>query len=319
MLPQQARVLDAAAPLGPEEVLIDVDYLNIDSASWRQIRAECNDDDAEMARHIKRLVAATGKMHNPVTGSGGMLVGTVRAVGDGRSDPAPGSRVATLVSLTLTPLVLDEVVHLDPSSEKVPVRGRAILFGSGAYAEVPDDLPEAAVLGILDVCGAPAWIARLARPGMRVVVIGSGGKAGMLAAAQAVIGVGASGRVLGLCWPEDTVAAAEDAGAAAVAVDCTDPMGVLEAVTAAFEGRLADLVVVCANVPGCEGGAILSCRDDGRVLFFSMATSFTSAALIAEGLARSCEMTIGNGFVPGHAALALDLARSRPALLRRFG
>ena len=81
---------------------------------------------------------------------------------------------------------------------------------------------------------------------------------------------------------------------------------------------MADLVFVCANVPGCEGGAILACRDDGRVVFFSMATSFSAAALTAEGLGKACELTIGNGFVPGHADLALDLVRSSPQLLARF-
>ena len=81
---------------------------------------------------------------------------------------------------------------------------------------------------------------------------------------------------------------------------------------------LADLVIVCANVPRCEGGAILACDDGGRVLFFSMATSFSSAALTAEGLGKACEMTIGNGFVPGHARLALDLVRSEPPLMKRF-
>jgi L-erythro-3,5-diaminohexanoate dehydrogenase len=96
-------------------------------------------------------------------------------------------------------------------------------------------------------------------------------------------------------------------------------MAVLDAVTEAFEGELADLVIVCANVPGCEGGAILACDDDGRVIFFSMATSFTAAALTAEGLGKACDMTIGNGFVPGHAKLALDLVTSEPQLLERFG
>jgi L-erythro-3,5-diaminohexanoate dehydrogenase len=112
--------------------------------------------------------------------------------------------------------------------------------------------------------------------------------------------------------------AAKEAGAEAVAVDCTDPIAVMEAVAEAFEGDLADLVFVCTNVPGCEGGAILACSDEGRVVFFSMATSFASAALTAEGLGKSCEMTIGNGFVPGHAELALNLLRSEPRLLDRF-
>jgi L-erythro-3,5-diaminohexanoate dehydrogenase len=271
-----------------------------------------------MAAAIKRIVAERGKMQNPTTGSGGMLVGRVAEVGRHRADPAVGERIASLVSLTLTPLVLDEIVNLDPSLERVEVKGRAIFFGSAIYARVPPDLPVTAVLGVLDVCGAPAWMARLARPGMKVTIIGAGGKSGMLTCAQAVRSVGPGGRVLGLCWPEETAMAAKEAGAESIPVDCTDALAVAETVTEALGGGGADLVFVCANVPGCEGGAILACADDGRVVFFSMATSFTAAALTAEGVGRSCEMMIGNGFVPGHAELALDLVRTNPQLLERF-
>jgi L-erythro-3,5-diaminohexanoate dehydrogenase len=235
-----------------------------------------------------------------------------------RTTPAVGTRIATLVSLSLTPLVIDEILELDPASEKVKVRGRAILFGSGIYAEVPGDVSTTATLGVLDVCGAPAWVAKVARPGMKVVVIGAGGKSGMLACVQAARIVGDEGRVLGLCYPEDSAVAAKDAGAEAVVVDCTDAVAVSEAVSDAFMGDEADLVFVCTNVPGCEGGAILACSDQGRIVFFSMATSFTAAALLAEGVGKSCEMTIGNGYVPGHAELALDLVRSDPRLLERF-
>ncbi len=318
VLPQQARVLDPRSPLRDDEFAVDVDLLNIDSASWHQLRTECEGDAGAMAAKIQEIVAERGKMQNPTTGSGGMLVGRVAEVGKHRAEPAVGERIASLVSLTLTPLVLDEIVNLDPSSERIEVKGRAIFFGSAIYALVPPDLPVTAVLGVLDVCGAPAWMARLARPGMQVAIIGAGGKSGMLTCAQAVSSVGSGGRVLGLCWPEETAMAAKEAGVESIAVDCTDALTVAEAVTDALDGGGADLVFVCANVPGCEGGAILACADDGRVVFFSMATSFTAAALTAEGVGRSCEMMIGNGFVPGHAELALDLVRSNPQLLERF-
>ena len=314
VLPQQARLLDARSPIAAEEVGIDVEYLNIDSASWRQLREATGGSAEGMKKAIREIVTERGKMQNPVTGSGGMLVGRVREIGAHRMDPKPGTRIATLVSLTLTPLVIDEILDLDPDSEKVRVEGRAVLFGSGIYAPVPDDLDDDLVLGVLDVCGAPAWAARLTRPGMKVVVIGAGGKSGMLTCAQSSRAVGADGRVLGLCWPESTVLAAKDAGADALAVDCTDAMAVHDAVAEAFEGSYADLVFVCANVAGCEGGAILATEDGGRIVFFSMATSFTSAALTAEGVGKSCQMIIGNGFVPGHAELALDLVRSDPRL-----
>jgi L-erythro-3,5-diaminohexanoate dehydrogenase len=318
VLPQAARVLDTSLPLRGGEALIDVEYLNVDSASWHQLRAEAGADPAAMAARISEIVRTAGKLHNPVTGSGGMLVGTVAELGPERSRPRVGTRIATLVSLTLTPLVLDEIVSLDPASEKAAVRGRAILFESGTYAPVPEDLGDSVALGVLDVCGAPAWMARLARPGMRVAVLGAGGKSGMLACAQAARSVGPEGRVLGLCWPEATVVAAKEAGAEAVAVDCTDPVAVSAAVAGALGGREADLVFVCTNVPGCEGGALLACAEGGTIVFFSMATSFGAAALGAEGLGKSCEMVIGNGYVPGHAELALDLVRRDPVLLERF-
>jgi len=318
-LPQAAHRLDVDSELRADEVAIDVDYLNIDAASWLEIRTSAGGSPEAMAQRIIDIVGRSGKMHNPATGSGGMLVGTVAALGAHRSDPPIGERIASLVSLTLTPLRLDAILELDPSSEKVRVKGRAILFGSGIYTPVPDDLPDEVTLGVLDVCGAPAWAHRLVRPGMKVAVIGAGGKSGMLVCAQAVRSAGPEGRVLGLCWPPDTTTAAQGGGAEAVAVDCTAPIEVLETVTTALDGALADLVFVCASVPGCEGGAILSCDDDGRVVFFSMATSFTAAALTAEGLGKACDMTIGNGYVPGHARLALDLVRSEPLLLEAFG
>jgi len=89
--------------------------------------------------------------------------------------------------------------------------------------------------------------------------------------------------------------------------DARDPVALRDCVNAA--GGPADITVVCVDVPGCEGGAILATAPGGTVLFFSMATSFSAAALGAEGLAADVTMLVGNGYVPGHAEYALDLLR----------
>jgi L-erythro-3,5-diaminohexanoate dehydrogenase len=87
-------------------------------------------------------------------------------------------------------------------------------------------------------------------------------------------------------------------------------------VTAA--GGPADLTVVCVDVPGCEGGAILATADGGTVIFFSMATSFSAAALGAEGLAADVTMIVGNGYTPGHADLALEIVRENAGVRGLF-
>src|SRR5712692_7925465 len=71
-------------------------------------------------------------------------------------------------------------------------------------------------------------------------------------------------------------------------------------------------------VPSTEMATILSVRSGGRAIFFSMATSFTAAALGAEGLGKDVEMLIGNGFVPGHAELTIGLLRKDPGLRKLF-
>jgi L-erythro-3,5-diaminohexanoate dehydrogenase len=260
-------------------------------------------------------------MHNPVTGSGGMLLGTVSEVGP-RSPLGlrVGDRVATLVSLTLTPLAItDGLAGWDGRSEQVPCRGHAILFGRSIAAVLPDDLEPELALAVLDVCGAPALTDRVVRgyTGPTVAVLGAAGKSGSLALAAARR-AGAA-RTVGLVpstVERDRLAAAGLCDEVAVA-DARDPVATAAAVTHAFGGP-ADVTVVCVDVPGCEHGAILATADGGTVVFFSMATSFAAAALGAEGLAADVRMLIGNGYVPGHAEFALDLLRAEPGVRALF-
>lgn len=321
-MPQAADRLDTSLPLADDELEIAVEHLNIDAASFRQLEGECDHAPERIAARIREIVRARGKMHNPVTGSGGMLIGRVIAIGPHHPAAARvkrGDRIATLVSLTLTPLELETITAIHPHAERVDVKGRAILFASGPFAVLPDDLPEELSLAVLDVCGAPAWTTRLAASGMTVLVIG-GGKSGALACAAAKERVGPRGRVLVLDIAPDgprRLLEADLADAALVA-DATRPVDVLREVERATDGRLCDLVINCASVPGTEMGAVLAARQGGEVLYFSMATSFTAAALGAEGLGRDVRLTIGNGFAQGHADLALGLLRRTPALQALF-
>ncbi len=109
-----------------------------------------------------------------------------------------GDRIASLVSLTLTPLALERIRGIDMKTARVDVDGRAILFACAHFARLPEDIPTGVALAVLDVAGAPAQVRRLAQPGSTVVVIGADGKSGLLACAQAKARVGSTGRVIGI-------------------------------------------------------------------------------------------------------------------------
>lgn len=320
VLPQAAARLDTSPELAEDEVRIRVRRLNLDAASFRQLFEEHGGDGAAIRRSVLEIVRSRGKMHNPVTGSGGMLVGVVEEVGP-RSPLglSVGDPVATLVSLTLTPLVIeDELRDWDGLGEQAPADGYAILFGRSIAARLPEDLPAELALAVLDVCGAPALTARqVARYDRPVVaVIGAAGKSGSLCLAAARRG-GAS-RTIGVVPHEQEAALLHEAGLAdeVVVCDARDPVALRDAVASA--GGPADITVVCVDVPGCEGGAVLATAEAGTVVFFSMATSFSAAALGAEGLAADVTMLVGNGYTPGHADLALDLLRQVPGVRALF-
>jgi L-erythro-3,5-diaminohexanoate dehydrogenase len=309
-LPQAADRLDATLPCQPTELEISVEHIHIDASSLAQLRRAHGDDAAAVRDALLALVRRRGKLHNPVTNSGGMLTGVVRRAGPAFPNaPAPGTRIATLVSLTLTPLHLDFLEPPDQRTSAAAARGTAFLFQTGIWVELPPDIPEPVSLATFDVAGAPARVRARTVPGSRVLVIGAG-RSGVLCA----------------------VAAAE-AGAVDVLVGDTDParLAMLDALElpairplagdardavafAELVGRPVDLTVSCVNVAGVETACILSTRRDGHILFFSMATDFTRAALGAEGVGSAATLEIGNGYASGHAAQVVDLLRRHPRL-----
>lgn len=318
-LPQPAARLDASGPVRPFEFEVAIERLCLDATSFRDIRARADGDPGRMAALIEQIVTDRGKMHNPETDSGGIALGVVTEVGDRfENPPRPGDRIATLASLTLTPLRLDRVVRVDPDSAMVDVDGIAYVASTAPWGPMPDDLPEKIAVEVYDVYGAASQTLRLAKPGDTVCVMGCG-HAGKLAMAAAKTVVGELGRVVGVDVDERAVARVRDLGLCdvGVATDLRDPLRALDDLaTAGVTG--ADLTIVVVSARGCEPAAIVATKSGGTVLFFSMATSFQTAALTADGMGHDITMLVGSGYTPDTGAIALELVRSTPALLAAF-
>jgi len=324
VLPQPAKRIDNNMDiLYDNEILIDVQTLNIDSASFTQIEEQAGGDEAKIAEIMMGIVAERGKHQNPVTGSGGMLIGTVEKIGDaltGKTDLKVGDKIATLVSLSLTPLRIDKIKEIRKEIDQVDIEGKAILFESGIYAKIPNDLPEKLVLAALDVAGAPAQVAKLVKPGDTVLIIGAGGKSGMLCCYEARKRAGVTGKVLGLCHSEKSAERLKKLGFCDVVftADAQKPVEVMNIVSELTNGQMADITINNVNVPDTEMTSILCTKNTGTVYFFSMATSFTKAALGAEGVGSDVTMIIGNGYTKGHADITLQILRESEALRNIF-
>ena len=334
VLPQPANKLDNNMDeIWDNEILIDVQTLNIDSASFTDIynyavqQAGEGASDERILEEVKKEmflnVELQGKHRNRRTGSGGMLLGKVEKIGDalkGKIDLQEGDRIATLVSLSLTPLRIDEIIEIRKDVDQVDIKGKAILFESGIYAKIPNDMPEKLALSALDVAGAPAQTAKLCQYGQNVVILGAGGKSGMLCCYEAKKRVGVTGKVIGLANSPKSTNRIKELGFCDVveSVAGMTPVQVYELIHKLTDGKMADVTINCVNVPDQEMTAVLCTKDDGVVYFFLMATIFTKAALGAEGIGSDVNMIIGNGYTKGHAEFTLQELRECPELRKIF-
>ena len=322
VLPQPAEKIDNNMEIYDNEILIDVQTLNIDSASFTQIEEEAGGEVPKIKEKMKEIVGNRGKHHNPVTGSGGMLIGTIEKIGPALKDRdlEVGDKIATLVSLSLTPLRIDKIKEVKKDIDQVHIDGKAILFESGIYAKLPEDMEETLALAVLDVAGAAAQTAKLVEPGDNVLIIGAGGKSGMLCLHEARKRAGVTGKVLGMGHSDSSTERIRELGLADEVLqgDATNPLEVLELVKEATDGELVDVVINNVNIPNTEMGSILPTKDGGLVYFFSMATSFTKAALGAEGVGKDVEMIVGNGYTKGHAEISLEILRENKQLREIF-
>ncbi|MGE0078318.1 MAG: L-erythro-3,5-diaminohexanoate dehydrogenase [Bacteroidales bacterium] len=324
VLPQPANKIDNNMDeIYDNEILIDVQTLNIDSASFTDIEARANGDHKKIAEIMLDIVAKQGKHRNPWTGSGGMLLGTVEKIGDalaGKIDLKVGDKIATLVSLSLTPLRIDKIKEIRADVDQVDIDGKAILFESGIYAKIPSDMPEKLALSALDVAGAPAQTAKLCKPGDTVLIIGAGGKSGMLCCYEAKKRVGVTGKVIGMCHSQKSTERLEKLGFCDVvfAGNANDPVAMIEKIESLTDGKMADITINNVNITDTEMTSVLCTKNDGIVYFFSMATSFTKAALGAEGVGSDVTMIVGNGYTKGHAEITLQILRESESLRKVF-
>jgi L-erythro-3,5-diaminohexanoate dehydrogenase len=321
-LPQAADRLDPDPAVMANEILIDVIALQPTSTAFNRIRQSCNDDIEKMKTMILDLVETQGKFQDPVTRSGGILIGRVSKIGEqlkNVNDIRPGDKIATMVSLSLTPLKLETIDHIDLNTDQIEVTGTAILFESGIYARIPEDLPEKLAMAVLDVAGAPAQVRINAGPGDTVVVLGAG-KAGLLCLQEAMDRVYPFGKVVCLEYDAAQCQTVQDLNLAhhVICADATQPLKTLAQYQQFMGDELADFTVNCVNVPDTEVTSVLLTQDRGLVYFFSMSTNFAKASLGAEGIRKPTRMLIGNGYYPGHTEIAFQVIREHPELKMYF-
>lgn len=297
VVPQAAwRVNNDLEKLHPTEKIITVNLLNLDSTSVRQIK----ENGERLENKVLEIVRKRGKMHNPVTNSGGVLLGEYK-----------GRPIVPWVSLSAIPLHLTKIEQV--RGQQLDVRGYAVLFESYKFSVVPSGMDWRLAATALDIASLAVQVRRIVQDfhySYKALVIGCG-NAGMTAMAT-IKKYSPTTKIFGIDVDDRNFSKIRKFGFTRrlCQVDAAvNAMRVLDFV------HNCDLVVNCVNVPNTEAASVLAARDGGIVIFFSMATQFDKASLATDATGKDVTMIVASGIACGEDKEIFQLMKDFPDLL----
>lgn len=326
-LPQQAWRIDNTTELRPDELLIDVKIVSINLVSFNEIWDETGDNDTLLCQRVMEIIQERGKLHNPVTNTGGMLYGKVAQMGSEYPNLyglAPGDEIISLASLSITPLKLDRILCVDYACAQLTVEGRAILYASSPVVKRPPDIPLQVVISAMDEAGVSACTHRIVEPGQSVLVLGAGGRSGLLCGYAARDKMKSSGRLVGIVRNENHRQLLERYGVydEVLALDATDIEGFCSGRESAVAQQF-DVVINCINSVNTEIAALVAVKPRGILYFATLGCDYKFTGLTAEGIGKQVHIIPYAGFMEGHAEYTLGLLRRFPqmqkAIQQQFG
>lgn len=296
VVPQAAeRVDNTPKQLHPSEKLVQVKLLNLDSTSTRQI----SESGAKITDRVWEIVQQRGKMHNPVTNSGGVLLAEYE-----------GKAIVPWTSLSAIPLHLESIGEVH--GQQIDVVGTAILFESYYFTPVPDGMDWRLAATALDIASLAVQVKRVVqtrRPMSRALVIGCG-NAG-IAAMATIKKYKPDVEIYGVDVSDTNFARIKRFG-------FSNNLSIVDAVNAEALVNFVsdcDLVVNCVNVQNTEASSVLATREHGLILFFSMATQFDKASLATDATGKDVVMQVASGIARGEDEEIFQLMKDYPDLL----
>ena len=317
-LAQQAWKIDNTMTLRSDEVLIDVKIININLASFNEILDETGEDRALLCQRVLEIVRERGKLHNPVTNSGGMLYGTVVELGPSYPNIyhiRPKDEIISLSSLTVTPLHITQILRIDCESAQLEVEGQAILYANSPAVKKPPDLPLRAVIAAMDEAGAPTRSYQIVQPGQDVLILGASGRIGLMCGYAAKDKMGSSGRLVGIVRDQESRIQMEPCSVfdEVLELDATNLSALCGTPHAEIIQRF-DVVINCINTADTEAASLLAVKNHGTIYFATICCDYKFVALTAESIGKEIQVIPYTGFLEGHADYTLGLMRRFPQM-----
>ena len=317
---EKAWQISTERPILDNEVLVDVEVININKASFVQIYESSFGQKEDMIAAILKIVNERGKLHNPVTGTGGMLQGTIVEMGrefKKKRDFQIGDNVISLVSLIATPLVIEEIKHIDYRYGQIFVKGYGILFRESPLIKTPKDMPLNVSLAALDIAGTPATVEELVKKNQKILIIGAGNRSGFLSALAAKDKLQGTGELVGAVLGENGVNYEyRNVFDNVWDLNLSDNKELFS--NKNLVANYYDLIIDCTSTPNTNMLINFLVKPKGTIFITEPSNKSFDISYTAESLGKDVRVQGYKGFSDGHAEYTLELLEKNPELIKDF-
>lgn len=325
VLSTSAWKVDNNREIYPNEIRVSIKKLHLESTSFKQICIESNNNIDKIKDRIIDIVIKRGKLHNPVTDTGGVLYGTVEKIGEEYHNVKGlkiGDEIICNASLAAIPLYISRISRIDMVYNQVDAEGYAILFNEFPTVRRPEGLPINLLLFAFDQSGTMFTVSTCAKNQSNFLVVGSNLLTNMLFGYTVRKVAGPQARIVCLLDNKSEVmvkgksidSLLNEIFTEIYYVNILKPMECLKRLNA---DALFDLSINCADIPGAETINILATRSGGTVCFANLINNYNIALYLTEAISRQLDIRCADGYLEKYDEFDIQIVRELAPYLEK--
>ncbi len=315
VLPTSAWKLDNSRDIYPNEMRVSIKRIHLEGTSFKQICTETNNNEERIRQKIIDITIRRGKLHNPVTDTGGLVCGVVEEIGAEYENPnglKPGDTVICNTSLASLPIYIENINEIEYTFNQIEATGYVIVHDRIQVVQVEENVLSALLLFALDQSGTLLRLSDLAEGKSRFLIVGNNMITNLLFGYAIRRKIGEQGEIVCLLDKKTGISISGGGIDSLIAkvfsqihfLDILKPVEALEKLNA---DALFDLSVNCAEIPGAETINILATRPKGTVLFANLINNLNIALYITESISKELDVRSAEGFLDGYDKFDMEL------------
>lgn len=324
VLPTSAWRLDNSLNIYPDELRVSIKRIHLEGTGFKQICTEVNDNEKKIKQQIIDIVIRRGKLHNPVTDTGGLVMGVIEEIGSEYHNPQGlkvGDKIICNVSVASVPMYIEDITSLNKAFNQVEATGYAIVHDLIPLVKIPEDLPLDLMMFTFDQSGTLYRLHQLIGDSKKFLVVGNSmltnllygyvirREAGPDAEIVCLFDKRTSMRMVGKGIDE----LIEKVFNEVHFINILRPMECMRQLNAE---SLFDFSINCAEIPGAETINILATKPEGTVLFANLINNLNIALYITESMSKPLCVRCAEGYLKEYDIFDMEIVREMAPYLK---